>query len=293
MRKFMLVFGLVAGLTALMRCSDSFAQGAGAAPAAAPAAAAPAAAAPAAAVPAEGAAAAAVPGPDAPAAAPKVHSDMGFWTVVTRAGAFGMMIWLLIFGCSIACFALVIDSFLNISEQKISPMSLVQDVNNAISQGDLAQAIEVCSNTNNPLARVLKSGFVNVQEGFEVVQDSVGVAADIESENLLSRISYLSVISNVTPMLGLIGTVQGMILAFFNLGTTESGALQQSMLAVNISHGLWATAVGLSVSVIASIFFYFFKNKTMRIILNMEALTLDTTKSLRNAVVVDEEENNA
>ena len=284
MRKFMLVFGLIAGLTALMRCSDSFAQ------AAAPAAAAPAAVAPAAVAPAAEAPAA-VPTEGAEKPKGGHNSDMGFITIITRAGWFGMMIWLLIFGCSIACFALVIDSFLNISEQKISPMSLVQDVNNAISQGDLAQAIEVCSNTNNPLARVLKSGFVNVQEGFEVVQDSVGVAADIESENLLSRISYLSVISNVTPMLGLIGTVQGMILAFFNLGTTESGAAQQSMLAVNISHGLWATAVGLSVSVIASIFFYYFKNKTMRIILNMEALTLDATKSLRNAVIVDEEAN--
>jgi len=47
-----------------------------------------------------------------------------------------------------------------------------------------------------------------------VIQDSVSVAADIESEKMLSRVTYLSVISNTTPMLGLIGTVQGMIFAF-------------------------------------------------------------------------------
>lgn len=276
----MLMFGLIAGFTALIPCSDSFAQEA--APAAAPA--------PAVAPAAAAETPAATPAEDA-AAPKKSNHGMGFVSIITNSGAFGMIIWGLIFGCSIVAFALIIDSCLNINEQKISPMSLVQDVNNAISQGDLAQAIEVCTNTNSPLSRVLKSGFVNVQEGFEVVQDSVGVAADIESENLLSRISYLSVISNVTPMLGLIGTVQGMIFAFFNLGTMESGAAQQSMLAVNISHGLWATAVGLTVSVIASIFFYYFKNKTMRIILNMEALTLDATKSLRNAVIVDEEAN--
>jgi biopolymer transport protein ExbB/TolQ len=91
-------------------------------------------------------------------------------------------------------------------------------------------------------------------------------------------------------MLGLIGTVQGMIYAFFNLGTQEAGAAQQAMLAINISHGLWATAIGLGISVPASIMFYFFKNRTMRIILGMEALTLDITKSLRNAVVVEDEQ---
>ena len=89
-------------------------------------------------------------------------------------------------------------------------------------------------------------------------------------------------------MLGLIGTVQGMIMAFLNLGTQAAGAAQQAMLATNISHGLWATAVGLGTAVPATIFFYYFKNKAMRIILGMEALTLDLIKSLRNVEVVEE-----
>jgi biopolymer transport protein ExbB len=216
--------------------------------------------------------------------------DMSFSNIVFRSGWFGLLIWLGLFASSIICTGLVIDSFLNIREHKIAPDSLVQDVNSAISQGDLAHAIYLCEQSSTPLGRILKSGFMNVQEGFEVVQDSVGVSADIESEVLLARVSYLSVISNVTPMLGLIGTVQGMIYAFFNLGTQEAGAAQQAMLAINISHGLWATAIGLGISVPASIMFYFFKNRTMRIILGMEALTLDITKSLRNAVVVEDEQ---
>jgi len=130
--------------------------------------------------------------------------------------------------------------------------------------------------------------FVNVKEGYEVIQDSVGIAADIEAEQILQRVTYLSVIANTTPMLGLIGTVQGMIMAFLNLGTQAAGAAQQAMLATNISHGLWATAVGLGTAVPATIFFYYFKNKAMRIILGMEALTLDLIKSLRNVEVVEE-----
>ena len=61
-----------------------------------------------------------------------------------------------------------------------------------------------------------------------------------------------------------------------------------AMLALNISHGLWATAVGLSTAVPATVYFFYFKNKATKIILGMEALTLDIIKSLRNVEVVED-----
>jgi biopolymer transport protein ExbB len=214
--------------------------------------------------------------------------DMSFITIVTRAGWFGVVIWIGLIVASIISVALIVDSFINIREAKISPKALAHSVREAMEQGDLAKAVHYCDETPTPLARILKAGFANVQEGFEVVQDSVGVAADLEGEKMLQRVTYLSVISNTTPMLGLIGTVQGMIFAFFTLGTQQAGAAQQAMLALNISHGLWATAIGLGTAVPATIFFYFFKNRATRIILQMEALTLDLIKALRNVEVVEE-----
>lgn len=227
---------------------------------------------------------------EAAAAAPagEGHANMNFVTIITRAGWFGVMIWMMLFAGSILCVALAIDSGLMIREKKISPAALVDSVRSAMEQGDIMKALKHCEEMPGPLANVLSAGFSNVKEGFEVVQDAVGVAADMESEKLLQKITYLSVISNTTPMLGLIGTVQGMIFAFFTLGTQQAGAAQQAMLALNISHGLWATAVGLATAVPATIFFYFFKNKATRIILGMEAMTLDLIKSLRNIEVVEE-----
>jgi len=219
----------------------------------------------------------------------KEHTEeMSFWNVIKHSGWFGMLIWIMLIGCSIASVALTVDSFINIREKKIAPQELVEAVRAAMSQGDLMKAVQQCEERPGPLSHVLSAGFSNVKEGYEVIQDSVSVAADLESEKMLQRVTYLSVISNTTPMLGLIGTVQGMIYAFFNLGTQAAGAAQQAMLAVNISHGLWATAVGLGTAVPATIFYYFFKNKAMRIILGMEALTLDLIKSLRNVEVVEE-----
>jgi biopolymer transport protein ExbB len=215
-------------------------------------------------------------------------ASMSLVNVIFRAGWFGVIIWALLFACSISFVALVIDSFITVNKQRIAPDALADHVRSAIAQGDLTQALEACEASATPLGRILMAGFANVQDGYEVVQDAVGVAADLETEILLGRISYLSVISNTTPMLGLIGTVQGMIYAFHTLGTQQAGAAQQAMLAVNISHGLWATAIGLGVAVPAALFFYFFKNRTMRMILGMEALTLDVIKALRHAEVVEE-----
>jgi len=215
----------------------------------------------------------------------KAHSN-NIISVILRSGAAGIMVWLFLLVCLVICIALVVDSYLTIREKEISPAAVVESVRTAIEQGDLVKAMECCKHNPGPLSNILLAGFNNVEEGFEVIQDAVSVAADIESEKLLSRVTYLSVISNTTPMLGLIGTVQGMIRAFAALGSEAAGAAQQSMLAMNISHGLWATAVGLGTAVPATIFFFFFKNKATKIILAMEALTLDIIKSLRNVEVV-------
>jgi biopolymer transport protein ExbB len=240
--------------------------------------------------------AAAAPAVAGAAASPQIQMDEGhakkhgssLWEIIFRAGWFGLLIWILLLACLIMCVTLVVDSYLTIREKNIAPMEVVEKVRTAMQEGDLLKAINHCEHNPGPLASILKAGFNNVEEGFEVIQDAVSVAADIESEKLLSRVTYLSVISNTTPMLGLIGTVQGMIMAFGTLGTTEAGAAQQSMLALNISHGLWATAVGLTTAVPATIYFFFFKNRASKIILGMEALTLDVIKSLRNVEVVDE-----
>jgi biopolymer transport protein ExbB len=255
-------------------CSHALAQ------AAAPAAAAPAAAAPATAVARD-----LVAAPAAGEPAPAPHSA-GLIEVIMRAGWFGLLVWICLVICSVVSVALIWDSYVTIQEKKIAPSSLVEDVRNALAQGDLLKAMQCCDNSPTPLARILKAGFSNAEEGFEVVQDSVGVAADLEGEKLLQRVTYLSVISNTSPMLGLIGTVQGMIMAFANIGMSAAGAATTALLAMNISHGLWATAVGLGTAVPAGIYFFYFKNRATRIILHQEALTLDLIKSLRNVEVV-------
>ncbi len=211
----------------------------------------------------------------------------GFLQVVRAGGPVGVILWLAIFAASVAGIALIVDSFITIRVSKIAPTGLVDKVRESMEQGDVMKALKHCEEDPGPLSNILSAGFSNVEEGFEAIQDSVGVAADVESEQLLQRVNYLNVVGNLSPMLGLLGTVQGMIFAFATLGT-QVGAAQQAVLALNISQALYTTAAGLAVAVPAMAFFYYFRNRATKIILGMEGQTMDLIKVFRNVEVVNE-----
>jgi biopolymer transport protein ExbB len=242
---------------------------------------------------AQDAAAPAAPAAAAPAAGTIVNQaedarpiDTSFMAVVGGSGILGYIIWLGLLSASIAGVALIVDSFLTVKQDKIIPEALVSRVKEAMEQGDVMKALKHCEESPGPLANILSAGFSNVEEGFEAIQDSISIAADLESEKLFQRINYLSVVGNIAPMIGLMGTVQGMIYAFASLAS--AGAAGASMLALSISQALWTTAAGLVVSIPATSFFYYFKNRATNIVLTMEMLTLDQVKVLRHAEVVSE-----
>lgn len=224
---------------------------------------------------------------DAPPA--EIAQGPGFIDIVMGGGFIGVLLWLALFGASIAGVALIVDSFITIQNKKIAPDDLVAQVRTAMEQGDVMKALKHCEEQPGPLSNILSAAFSNVEEGFEAVQDAVGVSADLEGEKLLQRVNYLNVVGNLSPMLGLLGTVQGMIFAFATLGQAAEGAAKQAALALNISQALFTTAAGLAIAVPAVAFFYFFRNKATKIILGMEGQTMDLIKVFRNVEVVDEE----
>lgn len=196
-----------------------------------------------------------------------------------------MVLWFAIFAASVAGIGLIIDAFITVRATKIMPPNLIGNVKSAMEQGDLMKALQNCEEEPSPVANVLSAGFSNVEEGFDTIQDAVSVAAAMEEEKLMQRVNYLNVVGNLAPMLGLLGTVQGMISAFAELGAAGSGA--GGALAMSISQALYTTAFGLFIAIPALAFFYYFRNRAQTIILTMEQLTMDEIKILRNVEVVD------
>ena len=124
-----------------------------------------------------------------------------------------------------------------------------------------------------------------MEEGYEVIQEAISTAADLETERIMQKLTWMSVVGNIAQMLGLLGTVQGMIRAFANL---SGGAPDLGILALNISQALYTTAGGLTIAVPCVAFYYTFRNSANTLILRMEAMTLELIKDLRNVEVVTE-----
>lgn len=209
----------------------------------------------------------------------------GFWAVVVGSGFLGVLLWLALFGAGGAAVYFAVDCSITVRAKRIMPQALVDNVTQAMGEGDVVKAIKNCENEPGPLANILTAGFGHVEEGFDVIQDSIGTAADLEVERIMQKLTWISVLGNIAPMLGLLGTVQGMIAAFANLAT---GAPDIGVLALSIAQALYTTAAGLAVAIPCVALYYVFRNSANKIILRMEALTMELIKDLRNVEVVEE-----
>ena len=213
----------------------------------------------------------------------------GFMKIVFGGGPVDIAIWMMLFAASAATLAFIIDAMISVKRDKLIPEDLVEGVRESLNEGDLNSAIAACEENPSPLSNILMVGFSNITEGFEVIQDSISAAAEYESEKLLQKVNYLNMLGQITPMLGLLGTVTGMVSAFGGMGTA-TGSQKAAMLALSIAGALWTTCAGLLISVPALLSYTLTRNNAIRIILESESTVIDLIKTLRNAEVDEEEE---
>ena len=212
----------------------------------------------------------------------KKSGSGGFMDVVFGSGVLGVILWAALFGDGAAAIYFAVDCWVLIKPNKIMPQTLISKVQSAMAEGDVAKALNACKDEPSPMANILAAAFQHVEEGFDIIQEAVNAAADLETERIMQRLTWISVCSNLAPSLGLLGTVQGMIMCF---ATLASGVPDIGALAGNISQALWTTAGGLVVSIPSLTIFYSIRNNANRLILRMTALTMELIKDLRNVEV--------
>ena len=211
---------------------------------------------------------------------------VSFLGVVFSGDYLGTFLWLCLFGCGAAAIYFIVDGYILVRPKKIMPQELIDQVKEAMDQGDVMRAIEICDSDPSSMAKILKAGFSHVGEGFDVIDEAIGAAGDLEIEHMMQRLNWISVCANLGPMLGLLGTVEGMILTFAALAINGVGDI--GALALTISQALYTTAGGLCIAIPAVTFFYVLRNSANRLVLRMQVVTSDLIKNLRNAEVVEE-----
>src|ERR1700722_5923398 len=162
-------------------------------------------------------------------------------------------------GCSLATIYLIVDGAIRTGEKKIAPIEHENQLKQFFQRGDYVGAYQFCKANPSPLNNVIRVGVSLLGDGKQAAEE--GMLGELAKENsrIQTWISYLSVIGVCSPMIGLLGTVTGMIRAFGTLGA--SGIGDPSSLSSAIGEVLTATASGLFIAIPAFMAFYFLRNR--------------------------------
>ena len=186
-----------------------------------------------------------------------------------RAG--GWLMWPIV-ACSVVASALVIERALTLRRSRIMPENLVTRIWQLYRQGKLgADQIEEIRE-GSPLGRMLAAGLVNRAHSREVMKEALGDAGRHVVADLERNLNALGTIAAVSPLLGLLGTVVGMIKMFTVI--TNAGVGNPALLAGGIATALLTTAAGLFVAIPTLLCHRFFEGKVDRLAIEMEAQAL-------------------
>jgi biopolymer transport protein ExbB len=178
----------------------------------------------------------------------------------------GWTIWFIIF-CSVICLAIIVERFWSLRRAAVIPPTLFKDTVDAYRAAGASSDLLAKLNANSHLGRIFASGLANVKSTREVMKESMeetGRAVMVDMERFLNG---LGTIATVAPLLGLFGTVVGMIDIFGAAGPTGSDPVR---LAQGISISLYNTAAGIAVAIPALIFYRHFRGRVDVMIVDME-----------------------
>lgn len=174
--------------------------------------------------------------------------EQGLLDIILSGGVVGLAILLVLIGLSIGAAYLLFDQVMALRRSEILPDGVSEMVRQALLTGRPVEADAACRRAPSVLSVVLLSGLSELEFGWREVEKAVEDSLAQQSARLMRRIEYLSVIGNIAPMVGLLGTVTGMIIAFQQVATTR-GAAGAGDLAEGIYQALVTTVGGLLVAI--------------------------------------------
>ncbi len=182
--------------------------------------------------------------------------------------------------CSVVVVAICIERLYTLNAKKISPPHLLATVWQQLKSDQLDTARLKTLKQSSPLGRILAAGLSNAYHGRDVMKESIQEAASHVVHDLEHYLNTLGTIAAVTPLLGLLGTVMGMIKVFAEIMTQGTG--NASVLAGGISEALITTAAGLSVAIPALVMHRYFVGRIDGIVVELEQETIKLVDALHS-----------
>ncbi|MFT5113815.1 MAG: biopolymer transport protein ExbB [Parasphingorhabdus sp.] len=179
----------------------------------------------------------------------------------------GVLVWLIIL-CSVVSMAIIIERFWMLKKSAVTPFGLMDEVEKLFDDEEIDASKVADIRRSSPLGRIMAAGLVNIDQHRVVMKEAVEEAGRHVIHDLEKYLNTLGTMAAITPLLGLLGTVIGMIDVFAAI--TSAGVGNPTVLAGGISQALITTAAGLSVGIPSLMFHRYFRGKVNELAVEME-----------------------
>lgn len=193
------------------------------------------------------------------------YAGMTLWQIIAAGG--GVMIALA--ALSVTAVSLTVYYFLSMKRDKLLPQDLFDKLASLMDQGKINEAMILSEGGESILCRVFYAGAAKKGKGPVIVKETMEDEGRRQIDGLWQRLSYLADIAAIAPMVGLLGTVLGMIQAF-NVIAFQAGAVKPVLLASGISKAMVTTAAGLIIAVPSMLFYAYFRGVVRTISARLE-----------------------
>jgi len=171
----------------------------------------------------------------------------------------GFLMWPILL-CSVIAVTITLERLYHFHQAKVNISNLSTQVKKLLLDGKLDEAKELCENSHGPVAHILAIGIYIHRRVFQEKEKMITRAGSRELRRLEKNLRGLGIIAHISPLLGLLGTVTGMIKAFMKIQEL-GGKVDASILAGGIWEALITTAFGLSVAIPAIVFYHYFEGR--------------------------------
>ena len=180
----------------------------------------------------------------------------------------GILMWPII-ACSVVALAITIERFFSLRRSSIDTREFMDVMRGVLRQNRIQEAISICDETEAPVSRIMKAGILKHNRSKQDIREAIEDAGHLEVPRLERYLSALATVAHIAPLLGLLGTVAGMIKAFAQI-QHKQGLVNPSDLAEGISNALVTTAAGLTVAIPTLVVYNYFVTRVDNMVLEME-----------------------
>lgn len=175
---------------------------------------------------------------------------------------------------SIYAIYILIERFSTIKKASVEDESFLKSIKNFVEQKDIQAAKTLCKNTDNPVSRMIEKGIDRIDKPMTDISAAIENQGKLEVYKMENNLANLATIAGAAPMIGFLGTVIGMIVAFHEMASA-GGNIDVEMLSKGIYTAMVTTVGGLVVGIIAYIAYNFLVSKIDKVIFKLEASTTE------------------